>query len=248
MTQLRGNATTQWKSFRINPSFLRFTTCFLCIGFAVHRLSYYNSIETEKQLRLSTPTTTTTATATDSQEDASIVNAPVTIFYNAYIPLSNQEGITQAYDIIEEQMAQVGVDSALAGRNDISLHYASIGEPFNTKFMDDICTKYQLKCTHVSHHEEGYEMITEQAVLDYCTEDENASHIVAYIHNKGAFHVYEAQNRIRRTLTKSALSEECIGHLNSQQCNVCGSNFKSVWGPTLWGNMKFNTFCQNLNS
>jgi len=162
---------------------------------------------------------------------------PIGLFYNIYLPPNNPEGIEHSYSIIEEQMEQVGLESGLSGRDGVTLRYVTIGEPFNDEFMNNLCEKYGLNCVHVQHYDEGYEMLTEQKIVDYCNEEENLTHTVSYIHNKGSLHDGgEGQNDFRRVLTKEALSKDCIDLLDSQ-CNVCGNNFKSVWGPTYVGNM-----------
>lgn len=228
---------------------LHYVSCFLCITILVRSILYYGTFPEEQgQSQIQTQTQTQAQEQEQEQEqqiqDPSQMGAfdptvppPVTLFYNVYVPPKFPEGIEIAYNIIEEQIGQVGESAIGNGRENVSVHYVTIGEPFNTTFMDDVCARHSLNCMHVKHYEEGFEMLTEQHILDYCNEEENESHIVSYMHNKGTLHMYDAQSRIRRTLTKSALSKECIEFFPDSQCNVCGSNFKSVWGPTYWGNM-----------
>jgi hypothetical protein len=155
------------------------------------------------------------------------------VFYNIYIPPNDPKGFENAYNIVEEQMTQVGLNSAFIG----TIYYVIIGEPVSITFMNDICDTYNMNCVYEGHFEAGYEMITQQMLLDYCNKEENLSHTVGYIHNKGSLHSEEYQHAIRRRLTRAALSNECIESLSSNQCNVCGANFRSVWGPTFQGNM-----------
>jgi hypothetical protein len=182
--------------------------------------------------------------------DIDVDVTPVSIFYNIYIPPNDpeEEGeITKKMsyvEIIEEQVSQIGLQSAFAvshdliNNNALTLHFVTIGEePFATELMDSICNRHYVNCVHERHFKEGFEMLTEQLLLDYCNEEENLYHTVSYIHSKGTFHTSDAQNNIRREMTKQALSKECIDLLDAGQCNVCGPNFLSVWGPTYWGNM-----------
>ena len=231
MTQFRGDASSHIIIYPSSWGVTRISLCILSITIVVCSLLHFNNLPINQQITLHN-----FAGRSQSGKNAKTDNIPVAIFYNAYIPPDDPEGIKRSYNIIEEQMAQVD-ESAISSRVNVNLYYVSIGEPFNTTFMDDLCTKYQLKCTHVHHYEKGYEMTTEQTILDYCKEAENESHIVSYFHNKGALHPHPDQDTSRQLLTRSALSKECIGLLDAQQCNVCGSNFRSVWGPTYWGNM-----------
>lgn len=238
---------------------VHYSILFICTVLVVYNtiLPHYSPSQgATKDLRLSNQqdeatfavTTATSAAAATADTSAPPLTSEstrsITIFYNIYVPPNNSEGVQHAYDIIKEQMAQVGQESTFIANATatkeitINIHYVTIGEPFDTNLMNDLCNLYGLSCTHLAHYNEGYEMITEQAVLDYCNVDDHDNDVVAYIHNKGSFHAGEGQNRIRRGLTKFALGANCLQELTSKQsCNVCGTNFKSVFGPTFWGNM-----------
>ncbi len=126
---------------------------------------------------------------------------------------------------------------AASNRSKMTLYYVTIGEEIYLKFMDAMCSFHNLECVHLSHHNIGYGTITQQAMLDFCNEAENEHHIVSYIHDRGSKDENYRQTRNRKALTTSALNEKCMDRLTKDQCNVCGANYKSVWGPTYWGNM-----------
>jgi hypothetical protein len=105
---------------------------------------------------------------------------PVSIFYNIYVPTDDVNGIVHAYQIIEDQIAQVGM-SFLAGRKYVTLYYNTIGLPFNTTFMDSLCVSHRVKCKHLKHYTQGYEMITLHSLWEHCKKNEtDPAHTVVY--------------------------------------------------------------------
>ena len=161
----------------------------------------------------------------------------ISIFYNAYVPLTNNTSSTDsAFNIIKEQMKQVSDSAAAADRSKMTLRYVTIGEPSNVVYIEELCHQFRMNCVHVNHYEAGYEMLTQQALLDFCKIEGSDMEIVSYIHNKGSLNPSEGQNKGRRTMTDATLSQDCMERLSDNVCNVCGPTFKSVWGPTYWGN------------
>jgi hypothetical protein len=166
-------------------------------------------------------------------------STPVSVFYNAYFPpeAATDDSVKERIvDILREQMKQVGVESALAGRDDVVVRTVTIGAQLDyATIIADACAEHNLDCVHEKHYEQGLEMVTQQHLLEYCQLPENESHIVGYIHNKGSFHPSEAQNGIRRGFTADCLSEQCMNMLETKNsCNVCGRAFKTSWGPLMW--------------
>ena len=97
--------------------------------------------------------------------------------------------------------------------------------------MENLCDSLQLQCKHVQHFEMGYELLTEQIVLDYCKEEHRSSHMVSYIHSKGSLHPNDDQIRIRRMMTEQTTSKECFDRLDDNQCNVCVPTFDQCGVP-----------------
>ena len=164
----------------------------------------------------------------DSINDT-IKSPGVAIFYNIFVPPNDLEGKLRSYHIIKEQMGQVAKSAAVTKSENVTIYYISIGEVFDVALIDNVCDSLQIECVHVSHHATGYEMITEQAILDFCNEPGNDLQIVSYIHDKGTFSLFDRQNQNRRMLTKAALSHDCMDRLARDECNVCGFNFKGKW-------------------
>ncbi len=173
----------------------------------------------------------------ERESETSLV--PVDIFYHIYVPPNDPEGANRSYDILEEQMNQIFGEksSGVYGRENVTFNYVTIGQAFNETFVTNLCDKYELECTHVSHYDKGFEMLTQQIILDFCNQEENDLHLVTYIHSKGALNPSPEQIVVRGFLTSHAVSDQCIHRLSNDQCNVCGGNFRSVWGPMFWGNM-----------
>lgn len=238
-----GNATV--------AKYHRFVNVFLCVVVLTKVLQLYHNAKYQQHREVYGSNTGTTSiisstnTMSPTSTDKNINNVimtqnssatPVSVFYNIYIP-DDSEGVERAQLIIEQQLSQMNV-SGIHGRSTATLYYVTIGNPLGgTNFVENLCSSYQLRCSHVKHYDKGFEMLTEQTILDYCTEEEHASHIIGYMHNKGVLNPNPDQDLVRTIMTESAMSHECINRLDKNECNVCGSNFRSVWGPTYWGNM-----------
>ncbi len=185
---------------------------------------------------------TRTSTKQKEQLLTAVDDPHITIFYHVFIPSNDEDGKDWAYHIIQEQFDQIAKSSATSDQSKLTLYYITIGEDklktSHEKYITKLCNFHQLECKHHSHHSSGYEMITQQALLEYCQKEEHTHHIVSYIHDKGTLNRLEHQSNSRQLLTWTALSDQCMVRLLIQnQCNVCGANFMSVWGPTYWGNM-----------
>merc|ERR1711862_304823 len=90
-------------------------------------------------------------------------------------------------------------------------------------------------CEQLEHNAIGDEVLTLSKLYEFCLEHPEKN--VAYIHNKGSFHPSERNDLMRRMLTKSVFSEECLhlkspikskNHPSNCQCNVCGSRFSPL--------------------
>ncbi|KAL3775382.1 hypothetical protein ACHAWO_006573 [Cyclotella atomus] len=185
------------------------------------------------------------SSSTFTSASRSIQPTPVSVFYNAYFPpgAATDDSVKEKIlDILREQMRQVGIESVLAGRDNVVVRTVTIGAQLDyATIIAEACAEINLECTHEGHHDKGFEMVTQQHLLEYCQVPENESHIVGYIHNKGSFHPSPAQHRMRRGMTADALSEYCMTNLDStataaNTCNVCGHAFRSAWGPMMWAN------------
>ena len=168
----------------------------------------------------------------------------VSVFYNLYIPPAVEDDAAELgriLDMFREQMRQVGKETGLGQKKNshngpkVVVHVISIGAKVDMAIVRATCAEVGVYCELGNHYDEGFEMVTQQHLLDYCQREENESHIVGYIHNKGSFHPSPAQDGMRRGYTEAALSEECMSMLHEDKCNVCGGAFKSIWGPMWWG-------------
>lgn len=175
--------------------------------------------ETEKETRNST------GIFFDKQDDGAAV------FYNLYLPRGDQKAITHILEnIVDDQFRQVGA-SAAAG---FPVYINTIEEPIKAEQFLPICKKYHLKCRHLHHYDQGFEMVTLGDLLQYCRQ--YPQNRVVYLHPKGSFHPSPSNNRWRRGLTAGSTSKSCISPPDDT-CNVCGRTFVSSWGPVFAGSM-----------
>lgn len=93
----------------------------------------------------------------------------------------------------------------------------------------------QLYDNLLSHHHfaVGSESITLTAIYNYCKD--NSDTLVIYIHSKGTFHRSDTNDKLRRFLTRGALSKNCENLPDT--CNVCSSHISALPHLHTPGNM-----------
>jgi len=84
-------------------------------------------------------------------------------------------------------------------------------------------------------YKNGSDVLTLHALWDYCKKHNNADTKVVYLHSKGSYHDKLGNAKLRRFLTKGALSKECSNLPNN--CNVCSSHMSPLPHPHVPGNM-----------
>mmetsp|Transcript_73987 Transcript_73987/g.214063 ORF Transcript_73987/g.214063 Transcript_73987/m.214063 type:complete len:418 (+) Transcript_73987:58-1311(+) len=159
-------------------------------------------------------------------------SSPLSIFYNVYIPEENATAI----QIVSEQLTQIG-EGLRCVQQAIPLLYTTVGRTLAEASMVSMCGKYsdKISFTHLAHLETGYEEHTLGAVHDYCSA--HPRHRVIYLHNKGSYHETIDNHHFRRHLTDAVMSNDCIEHASSEDCNVCGLLFNPFPEPGFPGNM-----------
>ena len=149
---------------------------------------------------------------TSSDPTASIPHSDIVpVFYNVY---AKADRISPTTSIIKEQMAQL--------RPEHKVFVRSIGVPVEIE-----------NTTTIRFDEEGDEVETLGLLWQHCRD--HTSDKVVYIHSKGSFHPSSANDRLRRFLTRGALSEECLNLPSS--CNTCSSRMSPLPHPHTAGNM-----------
>jgi hypothetical protein len=117
------------------------------------------------------------------------------------------------------------------------LYYTQIG---NTNVS---IQSYCEPCTRLKNTKSGDEVLTLQALYEYCIQPNHSDHHVVYIHDKGSFNYHEKNERLRRVLTKGAFSNECVTmgsndiHYGPSECDVCASQTAFVPMFSCHGNM-----------
>lgn len=101
-------------------------------------------------------------------------------------------------------------------------------------FVRSVGVKFDIEnTTHIQHDSTGNEVGTLSLLWDYCKKHPNKK--IVYIHTKGSFHSWKMNTKLRRFLTRGALSEECSNLPAS--CNVCSSRMSPLPHPHTSGNM-----------
>jgi hypothetical protein len=113
---------------------------------------------------------------------------------------SSSSSQSNAVRIILEQMRQRNMSNS----NESPLLYVHIGSrDVDILMTDEWC---QPDCQEIGYVKKGGEVDTIQKLWEYCSQDHAHQYdIVTYIHNKGAFHNTQFNEKIRRRATKAAL-------------------------------------------
>ena len=130
----------------------------------------------------------------------------------------SEEDIPFVKSIINEQFSQL--------RPEHQVFVRSIGTPI--AFANSTATVKFLQ-----HGAEGSEFETLWYLWRHC--QDHPTDKVVYLHSKGSFHPSETNNKLRRFLTRGALSQECANAPSS--CNVCSSRISPIPHPHMSGNM-----------
>ena len=136
----------------------------------------------------------------------------IAVFYNVFT--SSQDKLEYVKSIVKEQM-----DMAL---------------PRHQFFVRSIGHSFEINNTSTIRHDEtGNEIETLELVWEHC--NEHPQDTIVYLHSKGSFHSWEGNDKLRRFLTRGALSEECANLPDT--CNVCASRMSPLPHPHTPGNM-----------
>lgn len=165
---------------------------------------------------------------------------PFTIFYHVYVsPDGGEEAVNKTMRVVKEQIGQVGHSYATSLDSMVNLHYVTIGMRDAVKFteMQTLCKQNRIRCSHLGHHDLGFEGVTLQAIKDFCEPyGADDSHRVIYLHSKGAYHSNAYNHQWRRGLTTAVTSEMCLKPENDT-CNLCGMIYMPMWASFMPGNM-----------
>jgi len=135
----------------------------------------------------------------------------IPVFYNVF---SSPSKVSLSKSIVKEQI------SLLLKNHDLFVR--SIGVPFEVN-----------NATLIRHDSEGDEAGTLNILWQHCRK--HTTDKVVYIHNKGSFHTSRANNKLRKFMTRGALSQACMNMPLS--CNVCSSRMSPFPYPHSSGNM-----------
>ena len=119
-----------------------------------------------------------------NNSNKSSTNSDIAVFYNIFIPFNKSESELQsAYDVIKEQISQIGVGV----KSPVTLFYVNIGERIDERRVSEICALYShITCKLRQFYQAGFEDLTLAELYDHCQNRDESK--VIYIHNKGSFH------------------------------------------------------------
>jgi len=146
------------------------------------------------------------------------------IFYHVF----KGDEQTSAANIVKEQMSNL---QNLAP-NSFEVDFTTVGTTWDLALINASNLNCST-CYHSTHKPEGWEPLTQQRLYEYCVQ--NPSKQVAYIHNKGSFHDWPENARLRRFVMKGITSEECMKM--PATCDVCASRWTPLPHPHAPGNM-----------
>jgi hypothetical protein len=106
--------------------------------------------------------------------------------------------------------------------------------PHHKVFVRSIGAKFNMEnVTLLRHDENGDEIETLDLLWEHCLDHPNKK--VVYSHSKGSFHAHTNNNKLRRFLTRGALSGECADMPLS--CHICSSRMSPLYHARTPGNM-----------
>lgn len=163
------------------------------------------------------------------------------IFYNIYVSQNITEKssnssrasipqLKQIKGLLREQINQVR-NSPLGNA---TLYFNIFGKKFqNPMFW---CPK-GMDCRMNRYLPVGGEVDTLQDLYDFCVD--NPEKRVTYLHSKGSFNNFFGNERTRRLVTTSVVSDACLSipHFSNYPCNVCTARFEFSPRPHSNGNM-----------
>jgi len=158
--------------------------------------------------------TTATTTAVTARTVTTQRPVQIPVFYNVFSSPAKVSRVSLSKSIVKEQISLLLPNHELFVR--------SIGVPFEIK-----------NATLIRHDSEGDEAGTLNLLWQYCRK--HTTDTVVYIHNKGSFHASRNNNKLRKFMTRGALSQACMNM--PLTCNVCSSRMSPFPYPHTSGNM-----------
>ena len=178
-------------------------------------------------------------------------DATLVVFYNLFIPHTDDKAINNAINVTTDQISQV---SAALSRLEVLrttskhsehgvLFYNLIGniDALSQSKMADLCHSYhpKLDCIQLQHYTNATEYVTLSNLHEYCHTQhvlDDPTKRVVYLHSKGSFHDHGKQTPWRRQLTNASLHPDCLYPPN-ETCDVCGAQYYTMFASMFPGNM-----------
>lgn len=166
-----------------------------------------------------------------AEQGFKLINGP--IFYNVYVP-PDKPLRKHVKTILREQIQQRdwSAPNATIRYTLIGLSSSEESDEFQSHISSLCATASTADCQLESQLSEGNEEHTLRKLWEYCRDDVLSSSpqedvLVTYIHDKGSFHLTDANEKARRMATKAAM--ECRTEMpaasNPRYCNICMGAF-----------------------
>mmetsp|Transcript_9150 Transcript_9150/g.25749 ORF Transcript_9150/g.25749 Transcript_9150/m.25749 type:complete len:316 (-) Transcript_9150:1729-2676(-) len=153
-----------------------------------------------------------TTNQTHTYFDRKVKEQKITVFYNIYT--ADMDAVSMVKQIVQEQLGDL--------------------QPYHKVLVRSIGASFEIpNTTRIRHDETGDEIETLELLWKHCYEHPTSR--VAYIHSKGSFHPNPANAKLRKFLTRGALSDSCS--FLPEECNVCSSRMSPLPHPHTSGNM-----------
>ena len=131
--------------------------------------------------------------------------------------------------LVSEQLATLAEAHC---KRPLYINYVLVGQAWNSRAISESGLNCS-RCHKAAEIPVGNEIFTLQLLHDHCRK--NPATLAAYIHDKGSFHPSGPNTVLRRFLTTSVASRECLGL--PETCTVCSGRFSPLPHPHYPGNM-----------
>jgi len=147
-----------------------------------------------------------------------------TLFYNIFIPTTNESQTTRAIGIVAEQLQSIQQSDI----GNISIHYVLIAPNNNTAHIARTIEELpgcDHRCKSLQQVQHGNEELTLTQLHQHCQHHPNSR--VVYIHSKGTYSATDSNTHLRRLMMTAVTSTKCNEYAAQRMpdCNVCSAHF-----------------------
>lgn len=160
------------------------------------------------------------------------------VFYHIMLPSADEASLDRVTNLIGEQLTLVSLSSTASVRLWYTLAGSQTYQPTMRQIVQSYCDKHShIKCRFLGAFNDAYEGESLRLLHRYCTLSPEGR--VSYIHTMPPPQLRMKGNNddLVYSLTKAALSKDCVNSVQDNKCNVCGLIFYNLWTHFFPGNM-----------